>query len=314
MGAMRQGSDEWLEARRAGIGGSEAAALFGVHPWLSPYTLWAQKTGQLTEPDTGNEEAKFWGNVLEAPIRDAYAAKTGRIVRDGVTMATHPEAPCMVANTDGTVIREDGAVGVYEGKTTILFSATAKDWDDGVPLFYQVQVQHYLAVLASKGYEWASAAVFIQGRRTPLIWHDIDPDPDFQAVLIEREREWWERHVVGGAPPEVDGSRSTLSTLRSLHPREQRAKIVDLGESQAALWRRYQTIGKEISALKAKQNEAKARLIAAAGDAEFVRFADGSGYRLATSERKEHTVKASRSRTLRSATAKTIEKAQKARE
>lgn len=43
----------WLEARRAGIGGSDAAAILGASPWATPLSVWADKQG-LTEdkPDT----------------------------------------------------------------------------------------------------------------------------------------------------------------------------------------------------------------------------------------------------------------------
>ena len=40
---------EWLALRTDTIGASEIAAILGVHPWLSPYELWARKSGLLPD-------------------------------------------------------------------------------------------------------------------------------------------------------------------------------------------------------------------------------------------------------------------------
>ncbi|NDC64365.1 MAG: hypothetical protein EBZ59_10375, partial [Planctomycetia bacterium] len=39
----------WLHERRAGIGGSDAAAACGIDPYRDRLTLWAEKVG-LAEP------------------------------------------------------------------------------------------------------------------------------------------------------------------------------------------------------------------------------------------------------------------------
>ena len=41
--------DKWLAARMNGVGASESAALFGVSPWHTPLSLWAEKTGKPDE-------------------------------------------------------------------------------------------------------------------------------------------------------------------------------------------------------------------------------------------------------------------------
>ena len=35
---------EWLAARKAGIGGGDAAAIIGLNPFSSPLTVWADKS------------------------------------------------------------------------------------------------------------------------------------------------------------------------------------------------------------------------------------------------------------------------------
>ena len=42
-----QNRSKWLKMRKAGIGGSEAAAIVGLNPWKSAFQLWMEKTGRL---------------------------------------------------------------------------------------------------------------------------------------------------------------------------------------------------------------------------------------------------------------------------
>ena len=55
--------EKWLEARRSAIGGSDAAAIIGLNPYSSPYSVWADKTGRL--PDKPDNEAMRLGRDLE---------------------------------------------------------------------------------------------------------------------------------------------------------------------------------------------------------------------------------------------------------
>ena len=39
--------EDWLDCRRQGVGGSDAAVVCGVSRYKSPVELWMEKTGQL---------------------------------------------------------------------------------------------------------------------------------------------------------------------------------------------------------------------------------------------------------------------------
>lgn len=47
---------KWLEFRKEGIGGSDAAAIVGLSKWKSPYQLWLEKTGQVEAEDISDKE------------------------------------------------------------------------------------------------------------------------------------------------------------------------------------------------------------------------------------------------------------------
>src|SRR5690606_20315779 len=67
------------EERKTGIGGSEVAAIFGEHPFLTARELWERKTGRAVEqPET---PAMRRGRLLEDVAAQLYSEETGRQLR-----------------------------------------------------------------------------------------------------------------------------------------------------------------------------------------------------------------------------------------
>lgn len=88
----------WLEARRAGIGGSDAAAILGASPWATPLSVWADKQGLTAEkPDT---IAMRFGRDAEEIVARWFAEDTGKTVARCNAILQHPEHPFMLANID----------------------------------------------------------------------------------------------------------------------------------------------------------------------------------------------------------------------
>ena len=50
---------EWLDWRRGGIGSSDIAAIIGLSPWATPYSVWAEKTGRLDNHDNDDTVKEF---------------------------------------------------------------------------------------------------------------------------------------------------------------------------------------------------------------------------------------------------------------
>lgn len=63
--------EKWLEERRKGIGGSDAAALVGMNSYSTPYMVWADKTGRLPEKRTAKLCAKagIWNSMSRKGLR-----------------------------------------------------------------------------------------------------------------------------------------------------------------------------------------------------------------------------------------------------
>lgn len=299
--------EDWLKQRSKGIGGSDVAVLFGVSPWKSAFALYQEKVGAIPQDDR-DTPALYWGRKLEPAVREAYSELLGREITPGVVMAQHPEAPWMLANTDGGIApttEHDGA-GVYEGKTTTMFNEA--QWADGVPLYYQVQVQHYMAVL---GLKWASVAVLMMGSRDPFMWVDVPRDDDFIGAMMDVEEKFWNDHVVKRVPPPVDGSKSTTAALKKLHPKDN-GTIITLPDGFSSLAMRREQLLDDKDTAQKELDEIDNLLRAEIGDASYGVLDDGSGFSLKWQSRDGYVVKPTEFRSLRRASTKSIEKFLKA--
>ncbi|MCG5539381.1 YqaJ viral recombinase family protein [Halorhodospira sp. 9622] len=262
----------WLAIRQGGIGGSDAAAAVGLHPYRSPLELWLDKTGRQGE--TGSESADpkspaWWGQLLEPTVADAYAQVTGRKVRRVNAILQHPEHSWMIANLDREVVG-DPQVQILEVKTTGPWEA--KRWRDGVPEHVQLQVQHQLAVT---GMQAADVAVLIGGQNLEI--YRIDRDEAVIDRLIALEQAFW-RLVEIDTPPPPDGSDSAGQALKALYPESQSGQTLDLqedaelGRSFAELQRLRETIAEQ----RRREESLKQRIQAAMGEAEKAVFPTGT--------------------------------------
>ena len=71
---------EWLEARRKGLGGSDIAAIMGISKWSTPRDSYLEKQGVAVDEDNN---AKERGRILETAIAQWYAEKNGFEIEAG---------------------------------------------------------------------------------------------------------------------------------------------------------------------------------------------------------------------------------------
>lgn len=211
--------EQWLEARRKGIGGSDAAAIAGLNKWKSPVQVYLEKIRQAPEDEayvvdsngafvSGNEAA-YWGNKNEDKVAEEFALRSGLKVRRRNAILQHPEHEWMIANVDRLIVGERTGL---ECKTASEYMKDA--WkDDEVPAPYLIQCQHYMAVT---GYDAWWIAVLIGGNK--FVYKKIDRDDELIGYLIDIERDFWENHVVKRVPPAFDGSNASSDLLKVLYP------------------------------------------------------------------------------------------------
>jgi putative phage-type endonuclease len=218
---VEQGSPEWLEWRRKGIGASDAAAIMGVSPWVTPYQLWAVKRG-LVPPQPPNP-AMLRGSKLEPMIREAYEQAQGGL--GFACLRVHAEYKWMRASldwlsSDETFFAEFKAPGAEAHRYAL---------DGAVPPYYLPQIMHTFAVVPQ-----ARLAHYYShdGERGVLV--QVERDEAYIAKLIAAERAFWALVESGTEPPLTDrdvvdrGDEEWLLTA-TLY-REHEARVV---ESQA---------------------------------------------------------------------------------
>lgn len=199
--------EEWLRYRRMGIGGSDVASLLGLSKWKSEIELWLDKTNQADVVVTENE-AMNWGTIMEPVIRNHFAEVTGKTVVEIKAMLQHPEYSFMLADIDGLTVDDEGNPAILEIKTASEYKRS--EWEEGIPTYYQTQVQHYLCVT---GLRKAYVAVLIGGNS--FIIREIDADTEVQQMLITVEMSFWNK-VKSMIRPEMDGSDAAKNLLESI--------------------------------------------------------------------------------------------------
>lgn len=204
--------NEWLMWRRGGLGASDVAAVLGISPWASPYTMFLDKTGQREDEDTEAMEA---GRMLEPAIGPWFEQRTGLVVMGEQMWCTHPEHEWARATLDGIVCESPestfaDALGGLEIKTT---SDPIAKWDEGIPAMYQAQAQWQMFVT---GMERTWFAVLHANFGLKLRTYELERDDIDIKLLLERCSKFWFDHVVARVPPEVDGHDATTEALKSL--------------------------------------------------------------------------------------------------
>ncbi|KVE59875.1 endonuclease [Burkholderia vietnamiensis] len=274
--------DEWLEVRKNGIGGSDAAAAVGLNPYMSALELWLIKTrrdANLPKPDADDmTEPVYWGTLLEPIVAASYTTQTGNRVRRVNAVLQHPTIPFMLANIDREVVG-NREVQLLECKTAGEFGARL--WRDGVPEYVQLQVQHQLAVT---GKQAADVAVLLCGQKLEV--HRVVRDDALIARLIELEAAFW-RYVETDTPPPADGSESADRALRCLYPgaggtvdftgdRNLSAAFADLVAVRAEINARQQVEAKLKQSIQQAMGEAD-RAMFETGEVSFKRSKDSAG-------------------------------------
>lgn len=249
--------EQWLEARRKGIGGSDAAAIAGLNKWKSPVQVYLEKTGQAPEEEAG--EAAYWGNILEDVVAQEFSNRTGLKVRRRNAILRHPKHEWMIANVDRLIVGERTGL---ECKTA---SEYLKDeWaGDEVPATYLIQCQHYMAVT---GYDAWWIAVLIGGNK--FVYKKIERDDELISYLIDIERDFWENHVKKRIPPAFDGSDASSDLLKVLYPEAEPESDIELPDEADKLIEALEQINAELKEIETQKKEYENRLKGMLGEFE----------------------------------------------
>lgn len=259
---------EWLDYRKQGIGGSDAACILNMSPYRSPLMVYAEKISEAK--DTEDNEAMRIGRDLEEYVASRFTEQTGKKVRRLNAILQHPEKPFMLANVDRLVVGEQAGL---ECKTTSLFNKS--DFQSGeVPPNYYWQCQHYMAVTGlAKWY----LAVLVMGKSFHVI--EIERNDEHIAVLTVAEAEFWGR-VERKDPPYPTGLEGESEVLGDMYPAREGAKVLD--DEFIEPLRYYLELKEEKKALEQRLDAQKNTILMAM---EGFERASVGGFKISNSER-----------------------------
>lgn len=235
VGTFESGTEEWHEARAAGIGGSEIGTIMGLNPWESAFSLWAKRTGQIPNPPVDNWAVRF-GNAFELPILQLWAEQHPEYTVFTTGTYRWQAEPFMVANPDALARHND------TGEWVVVEIKTARNPWDKVPPQYVAQVQHYMQVLHLP----RAVVAAVAGWNYEEHWFEADTFQ--QGAQLDAARRFWE-HLEAVAQPAWDGSKATYEAERRMHPE------IDGGDVD------LEALGLELLAVQAEFDEAEADLL-----------------------------------------------------
>lgn len=204
-GAIAQHRDEraWLAERARGIGGSDVAALFGMHPFKTARDVWLEKTGRGPQREETPDMRR--GRRLEDIAADVYTERTHRRLRRQ-PLRRHPDYPMILCSIDRQIIAgewenlrwETGPCELKVPRTRTFYR-----WKrEGLPDYINLQGQHEAFVW---GYSYTGFGIY--GPDDDAMMHfDVPADDRVSARIAEFVPEWWEKYVVRDVEPPEDAA------------------------------------------------------------------------------------------------------------
>jgi len=221
--------EEWLQYRKKGITGTDAGAITGLNPYSSAFQVYQDKTTDVIEEF--DSERLRQGRDMEEYVAHRFEEATGKKVHRANAIYQNENHPIMLADFDRIITGEKAGL---ECKTVSPYSSDKWD-DDSIPLHYQMQCQHYLAV---SGFDCWYICALIFGEK--LIIHKIERDEELINNLITIEENFWNKHILAGVMPDPDGSDSCSDAIAKLYQKSEAGKTIQLNGYDQLLDRRLE--------------------------------------------------------------------------
>jgi hypothetical protein len=269
------------DPQRKTISASQAAALWNSSPYATRWMLWHQFANGVVmdQPETSRMR---WGKLLE-PVILAEVAKAWKFevfpnqeyVRRGLLGATR----------DASIMAPGRGPGAVEVKCVFSYDVWMQDWQGGKtpPRQHEIQLQCQMKVGdgdGTKPYQWgllvawvASDMYFFERAPITALWAQLDIEAARFFASVEKREE-----------PEAFGAEVEIPWLTSLFPTV-KDQVLDLSADHehvktAEDLRIYGTHKNLVGGYKRVTEEFRAKFLALAKEANFVRLPCGFSYRV----------------------------------
>jgi putative phage-type endonuclease len=247
--------EAWLQSRAAVdvIGGSEAAAVLGVSPYSTAWSLWESKREpKKDKPTEPMKRGNRWEPAVLAEYEDESriqvitpAAAVGKQHGTIVVLSSH-RCPWLRATPDAFGVDQRGTFGQVEAKTAVDATKWSPEpgivierWDDScadiVPP--HIAIQNYVQLITSE-LPWVDACALVpKGKWLVVRWVRIEADPSTQHAIEDALGAWREKHLIRGEAPDVDESDACNRYLAKKFPtREGKAKLSRAASEAELAW------------------------------------------------------------------------------
>jgi putative phage-type endonuclease len=228
---------QWHKLRREGVSASEIAAVVGISPWESPFSLYWSKVNDWHQAENAYMSA---GKRAESVIADWYADEHPEVVVRRSGLYANAERPWQLATPDRLVYRlcstcggsallgeldgdglgfcpscADGTgdlVVLLECKYEVYsWDGWGEDGTDDIPVHYRAQALWQLDVM---GVDEVHVAA----------WHGADfrcyrvrrDEKDLRIMRAAAQR--FLDQLAAGEPPDINSHTATVGALKRIHP------------------------------------------------------------------------------------------------
>lgn len=244
---MEQRTQEWFDARRGKLTGSNVGAALGLNPWKTPESLIRQMVREYhgAEPDfTGNIATEYGAQHEPLALMD-YLGETGNLVEE-CSFFVHPNHDWLGASPDG-LIGDDGLIEVkcpfgQRDKSPPKFKTAAEQ-----PHYYaQMQVE-----MACTGRKWCD---FYQWAPNGTSLERVEYSPEWFTERLPELLEFYHRYI------------NELDNPEHLQP-----KLVEINTLKAkALIDEYDAVTQQINDATARKKEIMDELVTMAKDRDAI--------------------------------------------
>jgi putative phage-type endonuclease len=251
------------------LGASDAAAVLGLSPYTTPFSVWASKVEPEAERVTSNAMKR--GTYLESGVMRWTADELGAEIENGVPLdepGLVGPAPWLSVRPDGVLHYADKSPELAEIKTSRASNIWGAAGTDQVPEHYLVQVMMQFACVPV---ERARIGAYLTSDDELRIY-DIVRDDELIVSLLDKLDAWWYKHCDPHGPriaPPLDASEASTVWLKRTFPKDH-APIREADQEEVKLALEYKRLAADLAALQTKADTVKAQLQGIIGDAEGI--------------------------------------------
>ena len=282
---------EWLKVPDTVVGVSCVTAILGLNPYRTPLDVWEDKTGRKEIDTAEPSEAAYWGSMMENTVAKEFEARANRKVQRVNYLLRSGENGWQIANIDRAIVNPDIAGNVrvvkpeqfsqtgsmlttdiaLECKTASQFNAD--QWGESqldeilegkitsehkIPVYYETQVQWYMAVTGLKAF---ALAVLLGGNNYRVYW--IERDQELIDLIVARCKEFWTEYVLKDVPPPP----VNVADVNKLY-KQDNGNLREATTEELGIYTELKALKGQIKELETREKECQNGLIKAIGESQ----------------------------------------------